>query len=139
MYLRVLVSSATLMKTPNLLPMFASVSSFQYSTGREYMRIQTRAQLKSSLSRLNLAFQSQRYSPEELKKYGPPSNMRDVSSTQWKMDVKKPLWPTYRVTCPLGFHFEAIHPCRAFSVGQKPRNLPMNAWSCINWILLLIR
>jgi len=75
---------------------------------REYIRIHTRAKLKSSLSGSNLAFQFGRYRLEELKKYGPPSNMQDLSSTQWKMAVKKPLGPNCRVTCPLGFHFEAI-------------------------------
>lgn len=114
------------------------ISSFQYSERSEYMRIQTGAQLKSSSSGLNLAFQLRRYRPAELKKYSPPSKMRVLSSRQVKIAVKKPLVPSYRVTGPLGFHLEAIHPCRALSVGQKPRNLPMNAWSLIYWISLLI-
>lgn len=127
------------MKVPSLLPMSASVSSFQYSTGREYILIQIGAQLKSSLSGLNLGFHSVIYSPEELKKYGPPSNIHILSSTQWKMAVKKPFGPSCRVTCPLGFHLEAIHPCKAFSVGQNPRNFPMSAWSYMCWISPLMR
>lgn len=43
------------------------------------------------------------------------------------------------MTCPLGFHLEAIQPCRAFSVGQKPINFPMRAWSFIYWIRAFIR
>ena len=67
-----------------------------------------------------------------------PRKIRDLSSEQLNVAVKKPLGPSYSVTCPLGFNLEAIHPCKAFSIGQNPRNLPMSAWSFMNWIWLFI-
>lgn len=126
------------MNTPRLSPIYFKVSLFQYSRGREYMPIHTRAQLKSSLSGSNLSLHSQRYRPEELKKYGPPLKIWDLSSKQLNVAVKKPLGPSCNVACPLGFHLEAIHPCKAFSVGQHPINFPMSTWSFMNWIWLLI-
>ena len=55
------------MNTPRLSSISFKVSLFQYSNGREYMRIHTGAQLKSSLSWSNLSLHSRRYKPEELK------------------------------------------------------------------------
>ena len=95
--------------------------------------------MRYCLSGLKRLTKLHRYRHAELKKYGPPSMLWFLSSMQVKIMLKKPLAHRCRLMWPLGSHLEEIHPRRAFSVGQKPMNLPIKAWSFIYWILSLIR
>lgn len=94
--------------------------------------------MRSSLSGLNLAVQFLRYSPAELKKYGPSLRIQNLSSRHRNITVKNPFGPSCSEIWPLGFHFAAIQPYSAFFVGQNPMNFPMSAWSVMYWILSLI-
>lgn len=123
---------------PSPLPMSLSRPSSQYSSRSEYIMIHTGAQVRSSLSGLNLATQSLRYSPTELETSGPSSMILYLSSRHKKITVKNPFSPSCNVTWPLGFHLAAIQPYRAFSVGQNPINFPMSAWCFMYWIHSLI-
>lgn len=63
---------------------------------------------------------------------------RFLSLRQLKIEVKNPLGRSCSVTFPFGFHLALMHPCRAFSVGQNPMNLPMSSWSLMYYISPLI-
>ena len=84
------------MKVPRVFPMSIIIYSFQYSEGRQYILIQTRAMVRFSLFGLKRSFQGLRNRPAELKEYGPFLKILVLSSSLKKMMVKKPLAPNWR-------------------------------------------